>query len=62
MRLIYGYLILYFLLVAGAVLALWQAGVLWRIPPLWLLISAVVVVGLGLVLVVTATPSTPTRN
>jgi hypothetical protein len=62
MRLIYAYLILYFVLIAGAAIALWQAGALSRIPPLWLLISAVVVVGLGLVLVVTSTPSRPARN
>jgi hypothetical protein len=63
MRFIHIYLIGYFLLVLGAGLALWQAGALSRIPAFWLLISALVVVGLGLLLAVTSIrPTTVTRE
>jgi hypothetical protein len=51
-RFIHLYLIGYFVLVTGAGLALWQAGVLARIPAVWLLITALIVVGLGIVLAV----------
>jgi hypothetical protein len=63
MRFIHLYLIGYFVLVVGAALALWQAGVLARIAPIWILISAVIVVGLGLLLAVTSVrPTTITRE
>ena len=62
MRFIHLYLIGYFVLVIGAVLALWQAGVLARISPAWLGISALIVVGLGIMLAVTAGKPTITRE
>ena len=62
MRFIHLYLIGYFILVIGAGLALWQAGVLARISGDWLLISAVIVVGLGIMLAVTAGRPTITRE
>ena len=63
MRFIQLYLIGYFILLIGAALALWQAGVLARVPAIWLFISAVIVVGLGVVLAVTAAkPTTITRD
>lgn len=63
MRFIHLYLIGYFILVLGAVLALWQAGVLARISLIWLLVSGLVVVGLGLLLAVTSVrPTTITRE
>jgi hypothetical protein len=58
MRFIHLYLIGYFILVLGAGLALWQAGVLQRISAVWLLISALIVVGLGILLAVTSVRST----
>jgi len=58
MRFIHLYLIGYFILVIGAGLALWQAGVLHRVSPIWLLISALIVIGLGIVLAVTSVRST----
>jgi hypothetical protein len=58
MRFIHLYLIGYFTLVIGAGLALWQAGVLQRVSAIWLLISALVVIGLGIVLAVTSVRST----
>ncbi len=63
MRFIQIYLVAYFLLIVGAALALWRAGVLTRISPSWLLLSVVIVVGLGLLLaVISVRPSTITRE
>jgi hypothetical protein len=63
MRFIHLYLIGYFVLVVGAGLALWQAGVLARISGVWLAISAVIVVGLGIILAVSSgRPATVTRE
>jgi hypothetical protein len=62
MRFIHLYLIGYFVLVVGACLALWQAGVLARIGGIWLAISALIVFGLGLMLAVTAGKPTITRE
>jgi hypothetical protein len=63
MRFIHLYLIGYFVLLIGAGLALWQAGVLARIPAIWLLISAVIAVGLGIVLAVSSVrPTTISRE
>ena len=63
MRFVHIYLIGYFLLVAGAGLALWQSGVLARISTIWILISAIIVVGLGVMLAVTSVrPTTVTRE
>jgi len=62
MRFIHLYLIGYFVLVAGAVLALWQAGVLARVSATWLAIGMVIIVGLGIMLAVTAGKPTLTRE
>jgi hypothetical protein len=62
MRFIHLYLIGYFLLVIGAALALWQAGVLARIGGVWLAIGAIIVFGLGIMLAVTAGKPTVTRE
>jgi hypothetical protein len=63
MRFVHLYLIGYFVLVIGAGLALWQAGVLARIPTIWVLIGSIVIIGLGLLLSVTAVrPTTVTRE
>jgi hypothetical protein len=62
MRFIHLYLIGYFVLVVGAALALWQAGVLARISGIWLAISTLIVLGLGIMLAVTAAKPTITRE
>jgi hypothetical protein len=45
-------------LVIGAGLALWQAGIVRHVSPMWLGITALIVIGLGLVLAVTSTRTT----
>ena len=62
MRFIHLYLIGYFILVVGAALALWQAGVLARVDGVWLAIGALVALGLGIMLAVTAGKPTVTRE
>jgi len=62
MRFIHLYLIGYFILVVGAVLALWQAGVFARVSTIWLAIGALIVFGLGIMLAVTAGKPTVTRE
>jgi hypothetical protein len=62
MRFIHLYLIGYFVLVVGAVLALWQAGVFARVSTIWLAIGALIVFGLGIMLAVTAGKPTITRE
>jgi len=62
MRFIHLYLIGYFILVLGAALALWQAGVLHRMSGIWVLISAIIVVGLGILLAVTSVRPTTITN
>ena len=63
MRFIHLYLIGYFLLLVGAGLALWQAGVLARVSGIWLATSAFIVVGLGIILAVSSErPTTITRE
>jgi hypothetical protein len=63
MRFIHLYLIGYFILILGAGLALWRAGVLQRLPAVWLLISTIIVVGLGILLAVTSVrPTTIVRD
>ena len=56
------YLIGYFVLLIGGVLALWQAGVLEEIPGIWLAIGAVVAVGLGIMLAVSSSPRSVTTS
>jgi hypothetical protein len=63
MRFIHLYLIGYFILVFGAGLALWQAGVLGHISAVWILISGIIAIGLGIILAVTSgRPTTITRE
>jgi hypothetical protein len=56
------YLVGYFLLLVGAVLALWQAGVLKEIPGVWLGIGAIVAIGFGIMLAVASTPRVTTTT
>jgi hypothetical protein len=50
------YLVGYFVLLVGAVLALWQAGVLKEIPGVWVAIGAIIAIGFGIMLAVVSSP------
>lgn len=56
------YLVGYFVLLVGAGLALWQAGVLDDIPGIWLAIGAIVAIGFGIMLAVASTPRAVTTT
>jgi hypothetical protein len=56
------YLVGYFVLVIGAVLALWQSGVLKQIPGVWIGIGAIVAVGFGIMLAVSSGKPSVTRE
>ena len=56
------YLVGYFVLLVGAGLALWQAGVLDDIPVMWLAIGIIVAVGFGIMLAVASTPRAVTTT
>jgi len=50
MRFINMYLVGYFILVLGALAALWYGGVLRHVSPVWVVIGLVIAVGLGIML------------
>jgi hypothetical protein len=62
MRFIHLYLIGYFVLVLGAVAALWQAGILSRVSGAWVAIAMIIAVGLGIMLAVTSAKPTITQE
>ena len=62
MRFVNIYLIGYFLLVLGALAALWYGGVLQQISPIWIIIGLVIAVGLGIMLSVSAGKPEITRE
>jgi hypothetical protein len=52
MRFVHLYLVGYFILIIGALAALWYGGVLRHVPVVWLVIGLVIAVGLGIMLAV----------
>jgi hypothetical protein len=62
MRFIHLYLIGYFVLVLGAVMALWQAGILSRVSGAWVAIAMIIAAGLGIMLAVTSGKPTITQE
>ena len=62
MRFVHLFLIGYFILVVGAALALWKAGVLAHVSGTWLVISAIIVIGLGIMLAVSSAKPQITRE
>ena len=62
MRFIHLFLIGYFVLVVGAVLALWKAGVLAHVSGVWVAIGAIIAVGLGIMLAVSSGKPEITRE
>ena len=62
MRFVNIYLIGYFLLVLGAIAALWYGGALQHISGGWLAIGLVIAIGLGIMLAVSAGKPEITRE
>jgi hypothetical protein len=62
MRFINMYLIGYFILLIGAVAALWYGGVLRHVSPVWVIIGLVIAVGLGIMLSVSGGKPEITRE
>jgi hypothetical protein len=54
MRFINAYLVGYFILVLGALAALWYGGALQHVPAMWIVIGLVIAAGLGIMLSVSA--------
>jgi hypothetical protein len=62
MRFVNVYLIGYFLLVIGALAALWYGGVLRQISATWIVIGLVIAIGLGIMLAISAGKPEITRE
>jgi hypothetical protein len=62
MRFINMYLVGYFILVLGALAALWYGGVLRHVSPVWVVIGLVIAVGLGIMLSVSGGKPEITRE
>ena len=62
MRFVNVYLIGYFLLILGALAALWYGGVLRHISAMWVMIGLVIAVGLGIMLAISAGKPEITRE
>ena len=54
MRFVNVYLLGYFVLVVGALMALWYGGVLRHISAMWIVIGLVIAAGLGIMLAVSS--------
>jgi hypothetical protein len=61
-RFIHLYLIGYFVLVLGAVMALWRAGILAHVSGMWIAIGTIIALGLGIMLAVSAGKPTITQE
>lgn len=62
MRYVHLYLIGYFILVLGALAALWYGGVLQQLSATWIVIGLVIAAGLGIMLAITAGKPEITRE
>jgi hypothetical protein len=62
MRFVHIYLAGYFLLLIGALAALWYGGVLSHLSPIWITIGLVIAIGLGIMLAVSAGKPEITRE
>jgi hypothetical protein len=62
MKFLQIYLSGYFVLAIGAMLALWQIGVLSRIAPIWIAIGLLIAVGVGVMLAVSSGKPTITTE
>jgi hypothetical protein len=62
MRFIHLFLVGYFVLVAGAMMALWKAGILNHVSGSWVAIAIIIAVGLGIMLAVSSGKPEITRE
>ena len=62
MRFVSFYLVGYFLLIIGALLALLYGGALRQMSAIWILIGLIIAVGLGIMLAITAGKPEITRD
>ena len=62
MKFIHLYLIGYFVLVIGAVMALWKSGALAHVGAMWIAIGLIIALGLGIMLAVSSGKPTITRE
>jgi len=62
MRFINMYLVGYFILIIGALAALWYGGVLRHVSPVWIVIGLVIAIGLGIMLSVSGGKPTITEE
>ena len=62
MRFVNIYLIGYFILILGALTALWYGGALRQISAMWVLIGLMIAVGLGIMLAISAGKPEITRE
>jgi uncharacterized membrane protein len=61
-RALHIYLAGYFVLLLGAALSLWRGGILERISGFWIMVAAVIAVGLGILLAVSAGTDVTTES
>jgi hypothetical protein len=62
MRYVHMYLIGYFILLLGALAALWYGNVLQQLPAIWIVIGLVIAGGLGIMLAVASGKPEITRE
>lgn len=62
MRVVYIYLTAYFILIIGALVALWYGNALQSLPPLWIVTGLVIAIGLGVLLAVASRKPEITRE
>ena len=62
MRFLTIYLVGYFVLLIGAAWALWESGILREIPGVWIGIAAIIAIGLGIMLAISAGKPDITRE
>ncbi len=63
MKFINMFLVGYFVLILGGVLALWQVGVLDDIAPMWIAIGVLGAIGIGIMMAVSSgKPTTTTKT
>jgi hypothetical protein len=62
MRSIHLFLVGYFVLVLGIGVALWQVGVLSRVAPAWIVVGALIAIGVGIMMAVSSGKSTITES